>query len=77
MDGCTTGPAFDGLRVIPVPEEEAYAANVLALGDYVIMPAGFPRVAEALSAHGFNVLPVPASEFAKADGGVTCLSLLY
>ena len=30
-----------------------------------------------LAQHGFQVLPVPVSEFAKADGGVTCLSLIY
>jgi N-dimethylarginine dimethylaminohydrolase len=30
-----------------------------------------------LRARGFAVLPVPISEFAKADGGVTCLSLVW
>jgi dimethylargininase len=69
-------PVFAGLEIIPVPRAEAYAANVLALGDYVIAPAGYPRVARALRACGLAVLPVPTSEFAKADGGVTCLSLL-
>jgi N-dimethylarginine dimethylaminohydrolase len=69
-------PVFAGLEIIPVPRAEAYAANVLALGDHVIVPAGYPRVAHALRACGVDVLPVPTSEFAKADGGVTCLSLL-
>ena len=69
-------PVFAGLDIIPVPPAEAYAANVLALGDHVIVPAGYPRVARALRACGLTVLPVPTSEFAKADGGVTCLSLL-
>jgi N-dimethylarginine dimethylaminohydrolase len=41
------------------------------------VPAGYSRVAAALQARGFNVLPVPVSEFAKADGGVTCLSLVW
>ena len=69
-------PVFVGLEIIPVPRAEAYAANVLALGDHVIVPAGYPRVARALRACSLDVLPVPTSEFAKADGGVTCLSLL-
>jgi N-dimethylarginine dimethylaminohydrolase len=30
-----------------------------------------------LRACGFTVLPVPMSEFAKADGRVTCLSLVW
>ena len=76
VDGFAALPAFAGLEVIPVPAEESYAANVLALGDHVIMPAGYPRVAAALRVCGLDVLPVPTSEFAKADGGVTCLSLL-
>ncbi len=69
-------PVFAGLEIIQVPRAEAYAANVLAVGDYVIMPAGYPRVERSLRARGLDVLPVPTSEFAKADGGVTCLSLL-
>jgi N-dimethylarginine dimethylaminohydrolase len=30
-----------------------------------------------LAANGFRVLPVAVGEFTKADGGVTCLSLIY
>lgn len=70
-------PAFEGLEVIVVPPEEAYAVNVLALGDRVIVPTGYPRVAALLRAHGFELLPVPTSQFAAADGGVTCLSLVW
>ncbi len=70
-------PAFAGLDVIVVPAEEAYAVNVLALGDRAIVPAGYPRVAELLRARGFDLLAVPTSQFAAADGGVTCLSLLW
>jgi dimethylargininase len=64
------------VEIIRVPPGESYAANVLAIGDRAIVPAGYPRVAAALRACGLDVLPVPTSEFAKADGGVTCLSLL-
>jgi len=65
------------LRVLYVPKAEAYAANVLAVGDKVVMPAGYGRTAAMLQALGFTVLPVPLSEFAKADGGVTCLALVW
>lgn len=70
-------PAFAGIDVLIVPREEAYAANALGVGDRVILPAGYPRVAAMLRGRGFEVLPVPTSEFAKADGGVTCLSLVW
>lgn len=70
-------PEFLGLDVIFVPPEEAYAANCLAIGDQVILPEGYPRVRQALEERGFQVLTVPVSEFRKADGGVTCLSLLW
>jgi dimethylargininase len=70
-------PIFAGLRVLRVPMAEAYAVNVLALGDRAIVPAGYPQVAALLQSHGFDLLPVPVSEFAKADGGVTCLSLTW
>jgi dimethylargininase len=70
-------PLFAGMDVIVPPAEEAYAVNTLGLGDSVIVPAGFPRVAVMLRDRGFEVLPVPVSEFAKADGGVTCLSLVW
>jgi dimethylargininase len=70
-------PHFAGLDGIVAPPEEAYAVNVLGLGESVLVPAGYPRVAAALHARGFTVLSVPVSEFAKADGGVTCLSLVW
>jgi dimethylargininase len=70
-------PAFAGLELVRVPPEEAYAANALAVGDTVVLPAGHPRTATRLHALGFDVLTVSLSEFAKADGGVTCLALPF
>jgi dimethylargininase len=70
-------PAYAGMDVIVVPPEESYAVNALGLGSYVILPAGHERVASLLRARGFVPLPVSMSEFAKADGGVTCLSLVW
>lgn len=67
---------FAGLEVIRVPAEEAAAANVLSLGRAVVVPAGYPRTAALIRARGLDVLPVDLSEFAKADGGATCLSLI-
>ena len=77
VEGFDEHPAFGGLDVLVVPREEAGAGNALGLGECVVLPAGYGRVAAMLCAHGFTVLQVPISEFAKADGGVTCLSLVW
>src|SRR5215218_7904713 len=70
-------PALRGVTTkVVVPPEEAAAGNVLAVGTTVILPAGCPRTAAAVAALGFEVREVDLSEFAKADGGATCLSLL-
>ena len=61
---------------IEVTENESYSANCLALGNSILMPAGFPNVSEQIRAHGLETLELEMSEFEKADGGVTCLSLI-
>lgn len=61
---------------IEVDEKERYAANCLTLGKVVLLPAGFPVVADKIRAYGFQVIEVEMSEFEKAEGGVTCLSLI-
>jgi dimethylargininase len=70
-------PALAGFAALRVPTDEGYACNALGIGDKVILPAGYPKTAAMLKAHGFDVLLVPTTEFAKADGGVTCLSLVW
>ena len=70
-------PALRGVtHKVVVPPEEAAAGNVLAVGTTAVLPAGCPRTAAAVAALGFEVREVDLSEFAKADGGATCLSLL-
>jgi dimethylargininase len=68
--------AFDGLERVAAPEEEAAGCNFVTLADDVLMAAGYGRVSSLLQATGFRVHEVDLSEFAKAGGGPTCLSLL-
>lgn len=63
-------------RLIPIPSAEPWGANVLSLGREVVMPAGHPATMELIREMGFPVRTVDLSEFAKAEGGVTCLSIL-
>ena len=67
---------FDGLRLIEVDPAEPAAANALRVGDTVVAPVHHPRTRARLAGRGLRVRPVEASELAKAEGGVTCCSLL-
>jgi dimethylargininase len=66
-----------GFEVVPVAESEPLAANVLAFGRRVVVPAGYPETTRRLERAGFTVQRIAVSEFEKRDGGVTCLSVLY
>lgn len=54
---------------------ELYGANVLALGDTVLVSASAPRTAAALAARQVRVRMLHVDEFHKGDGALTCLSL--
>lgn len=69
--------AFRGVAIVAVPAEETYAANAVAIGTHVIVAAGFPRTHEALAGAGFTLHPVPFSEVRKADGSLTCQSIVF
>jgi dimethylargininase len=65
--------SFDLLEVHP---EESYGANVVRLVDRVIHAAAFPRTRERIERRGIRVDSVDVSELAKAEGAVTCCSIL-
>jgi dimethylargininase len=67
---------FAGYRIIEVDPAEPHAANVVRVDDGLLMPASFPRTRERLLAAGFKVVSVDVSELQKAEGAVTCCSLL-
>ena len=68
---------FAGYRVIPVDPDEPHAANALRIGDSVIHPDCFPRTRARLEAAGVQVLTVDVSELQKAEGAVTCCSIVF
>lgn len=68
--------AFGGWKRIEVDPEEPFGANALIVGETVVYPEAFPRTRARLEAAGLEVVTVEASELAKAEGGVTCCSLL-
>lgn len=60
----------------PIWVEEPHAANALRVGDAILHLAGRPALAAALSPLGLELVPLDMSELEKADGGLTCLSIL-
>lgn len=68
--------ALRSFEIVDVDASEPMAANALRLDDRVILPAAFPRTAERLRRHGLTVRLVDVGELAKAEGGVTCCSLI-
>lgn len=63
--------------VVWVPASEAYAANAVAVGGHVLAAAEYPWTHEILARAGFQVHPVPTSEVRKADGSLTCQSIVF
>lgn len=66
---------FDGYDLIDVAEP--WAADVLALGNFVLMPEGFPKTQAELERWGFAVQTIDVSELQKAEAGVTCMSVIF
>jgi dimethylargininase len=67
---------LSGFDVVDVDPHEEYAANALRLEDRIIYAAAFPRTLERLRRRGIDVDTVDVSELAKAEGAVTCCSVL-
>lgn len=64
------------VRRVTIPRAEAYAANAVGAGDTLVVAAGFPEAAARLRAEGFALELLDVSEFALADGSLTCLSVV-
>jgi dimethylargininase len=64
-------------KLLPVPANEPWAGDVLVIGERIIVSDAFPDTSELLERQGWDVVPVAVSEFAKVEGGVTCLSLVF
>ena len=67
--------ALRNYECLDIPAAEPWAANTLPVGQRVILPAAHRQTAALIQRLGFEPLPVDLSEFAKAEGGVTCLTL--
>ncbi len=67
---------FETMNRIHVHSAEPFSANALLVGKTVIVAAGFNRTQERLERAGIEVRTVETGELQKAEGGVTCCSIL-
>jgi dimethylargininase len=69
--------AFDDYDRLEVDPAEPYAANTLRIGRSLVYADAYPRTRARLERRGLIVHPVDVSELAKAEGAVTCCSLIF
>ncbi len=86
VDSTSVNPKYFkeyGFDRIFVPEIEKYAANCIRIGEYIIMPSGYPQVKQLIlnaflkKSKKIKIKEIDMSEFEKVDGGLTCLSILF
>ena len=67
---------FAGLEPLAVDPAEAFGANTLTLGGVTLVGAQFPRTEARLQAAGIVTRAVDMFELAKAEGALTCSSVI-
>lgn len=68
---------FGGMDLIDVDPAEPKGANALLVGNVVLYPAAYPLTRARLEDRGIPVWTVDLSELAKAEGAVTCCSIVF
>jgi dimethylargininase len=68
---------FAGWKVLEIDPAEPFAANALLVGGSLVYPAAYPRTRSRLERADIRVEALEVSEIAKAEGGVTCCSLVF
>jgi len=67
---------FGDYELIDVDPSEQFGANCLPIEDTIIYSTAYPLTRAKLEAKGFKVVSVDVGELAKAEGAVTCCSLV-
>lgn len=65
-----------GVERVEVDPAEPFAANVVRLGEAVLVAASAPRTRARLESRGVDTVAIDLSELAKAEGALTCCSIL-
>jgi len=68
---------LEEFELIQVPDEERWAANALLINETVIISSAFPQTKSMLAGLGFQVETLDVSELQKAEGALTCTSIIF
>jgi dimethylargininase len=69
---------FARFRILRAFEEEPWAASTVRVGEAVCVEAHSPRTLQMVAKHsGAHVEVIDISEFRKAEGSLSCLSILF
>lgn len=69
--------ALPGFTHVHIPPDEPFGADFAIAGETVIVSTTNPSTAQLIASLGFTVRATPLSEFEKAEGGVSCLSIIF
>jgi len=69
--------SFPDCEVLTIDDREPFAANALSVAGTIVYASQYPRTRDRLTEAGFRVVSTDASELAKAEGAVTCCSLVF
>lgn len=75
-EGTLTPSAFANARVVLTPSTEPHGANLVFVNGRALVAADAPRTRSIVEGLGVEVVTVDTSELRKADGALTCLSIL-
>ncbi|MFW9849301.1 MAG: dimethylarginine dimethylaminohydrolase family protein [Candidatus Thorarchaeota archaeon] len=70
-------PEFQDFVFLKIPDSELYASNTLTINGTVIIPHGYPETQNVLREAGYDVLQLHTTEFARCEGALTCLSIIF
>ncbi len=68
---------FEGFDFIEVHPDEPFAANALLINDTIVFPSAFSKTLQILKDKKIKIIAVDNSEVIKAEGGVTCCSIVF
>jgi len=77
IESLADDPAFAGYDIVRVSAGEEYGANCVRVNDVVFISGGRPQLHTQLRTLGYTLEVLDMSEYAKMDGGLSCLSLRF
>ena len=68
---------FLNAEILTTHPSEPHGANVVRIGDALLVDASAPRTAEMLGERGETVIEVHVDEFGKAEGAISCKGVIF